>query len=209
VISPRYAPAVCIALALALVPTIIHSYAGVVVTDTLATAAIPTTLAGYTSVPSTRDAGWGQRRFESYDWFERRYLLGSREVLLTVIRSYDLKKLYHHPELDVAYGAGYLRYDVHRTKEHPDVPVHLLSTDVDKVSTAVYALHYDGGFVEDPIAFQIRTAGALLFSGRKPMTLLFARDVGPTDGLTPEAYPSTQVLFAAIDAFVHPPTQVH
>ena len=44
--------------------------------------------------------------------FERRYLSGADEVLLTVLRSYDLKRLYHHPELDVAYGAGYLTEEI-------------------------------------------------------------------------------------------------
>ncbi len=125
-ISTRYVPAACAVVLLALVPTVIHSYAGLVVKDARSTASIPMTVAGFTSVPSSRDAGWGKRRFESDDWFERRYLSGADEVLLTVLRSYDLKRLYHHPELDVAYGAGYLSEEIVELDGAKGVPVHLL-----------------------------------------------------------------------------------
>ena len=43
-LSSRYAPAICVALLLVLVPTIIHSYAGLVVDDGRRTASIPATL---------------------------------------------------------------------------------------------------------------------------------------------------------------------
>jgi hypothetical protein len=201
VISSRYALAACLAVVLALVPTVIHSYVGVVVRDELQTANIPASLAGFTSVPSPRDAGWGARRFESDDWFERRYLSGDAEVLLTVLRSYDLKRLYHHPELDIAYGNGYLSHEIIELQAGKAVPVHLLRTSSETEGTAVYALHYDGQFVSDPIWLQLRVAGELLFGGRKPMTLLFARDVGGAKGSTPSSLPSARILTAAIDHF--------
>src|SRR5690349_592526 len=111
-ISTRYARAVIALLVVALVPTIIHSYAGLRQDDGIDSSKISTSLASYVGTPSGRDAEWGQRRFEATDWFERQYRVDGREVLLTVIRSHDLKKLYHHPELDVAYGAGYLTHEV-------------------------------------------------------------------------------------------------
>ena len=206
-ISSRYAPAVCVLVALALVPTIIHSYTHTVAKDGLTTAAIPLSLNGAPSSPTEHDAAWGQRRFDSFDWTERRYRLDDGDVLLTVLRSYDLKKLYHHPELDVAYGAGYLRYGVERLNDRKDLPLHVLS-DLNRDSTAVYALHYDGGFVEDPITFQVRTAGELLFSPRQAMTLLFARDLRSTQGKALAQYPSTRVLLSAIDSFLQSPAKV-
>jgi len=206
-ISTRYAPAVCVLIALALVPTVMHSYAHTVATDGLMTGAIPMSLNGAPSSPTEHDAAWGQRRFDSFDWTERRYRLGDGEVLLTVLRSYDLKKLYHHPELDVAYGTGYFRHDVEHLDGRRDLPLHVLR-DADGTSTAVYALHYGDGFVEDPITFQVRTAGQLLFSPRQAMTLLFARDLQPTKGETLAQYPSTRILLSAIDAFLTPPGQV-
>lgn len=206
-ISSRYAPAVCVLIALALIPTVIHSYSHTVAKDGLTTAAIPLSLNGATSTPTEHDPAWGQRRFDAFDWTERRYRVDGGDVLLTALRSYDLKKLYHHPELDVAYGAGYLRYDVQRLDNRPDLPLHVLS-DLDQQATAVYALHYENGFVEDPIAFQVRTAGELLFSPRHAMTLLFARDLRPTQGKTLAQYPSTRVLLSAIDSFLQSPAKV-
>jgi hypothetical protein len=206
-ISARYAIGICLVLAVALVPTLIHSYAGVVVPDGRSTASIPAVLAGYTSAPSGRDAGWGGRRFEAVDWFERRYLSGSDEVLMTVIRSYDLKRLYHHPELDVAYGTGFLEREVRRFPGHDTVPVNVLYQKVDRGSVAMYVLHYDEGYVEDPLMFQIRSATELLFSGRKPMTLIFARDVSVPIDANPETLPSARLLLAAVDAFAGTPSK--
>jgi hypothetical protein len=204
VISLRYVPAACVLVLVALVPTIIHSYAGVVVEDGRRAAAIPVTLAGFTGVPSTRDAGWGKRRFESDDWIERRYLSGGDEVLLTVLRSYDLKRLYHHPELDVAYGAGYLSKEVIQLAGAPGVPVHLLRASAETSATAMYVLHYGDEFIDDPLWFQVRVAGELLFKGRKPMTLLFARDIRGPKGSDPGSYPSAKVLVPVIQQFATP-----
>jgi hypothetical protein len=174
-ISSRYVPAVCVLLALALVPTAIHSYAAVVVSDNLRTESIPVALGEFASTPSGRDAGWGGRRFESPDWFERKYVSASDELLLTVLRSYNLKLLYHHPELDVAYGTAFLRQETRRFEAHPEIPIHVLYSDVDGGSIAAYALHYDGQFVDDPMWFQLRSATELLFSGRpgRPTSPIF------------------------------------
>jgi hypothetical protein len=201
VISTRYVPAACAVVLMALVPTIIHSYAGLVVRDARSTAAIPTTIAGFTSVPSSRDQGWGKRRFESDDWIERRYLSGADEVLLTVLRSYDLKRLYHHPELDVAYGAGYLSEEIVELDGAPGVPVHVLRASSETDATAMYALHYGDEFISNPLWFQVRVAGELLFRGRKPMTLVFARDVRGRKGPDPDSYPSAKVLVPVIQQF--------
>jgi hypothetical protein len=51
-ISPRFVPMVCVLLAVAIVPTIIHSYSGAAHDDRRTTAAIPEEMAGYASVPS-------------------------------------------------------------------------------------------------------------------------------------------------------------
>ena len=199
-ISTRFAPAVCVVVALALIPTIIHSYAGMVVKDGRSTASIPATLAGFTSVPSARDAGWGRRRFESDDWFERRYLSGTDEVLLTVLRSYDLKRLYHHPELDVAYGTAFLDEKVVELRDAPGVPVHVLS-GAEETGPAAYVLHYGDAFVANPLWFQVRVAGELLFSGRRPMTLIFAREVRGRRAGGVDANPSSRVLVDALKSF--------
>jgi len=200
VISSRFLPIVCALVAVALVPTFIHSYTDSTVQDGRTTALVPASLAGYEGRPSGRNATWGQRRFESDDWMERIYRSGADEVKLTVVRSHDPKRLYHHPELAVAYGPSYLRTEVRRFAERPDVPVHVLYAD-SQATVAMYALHYDGAFVQDPILFQLRTAGELLFSGRKAMTLFFLTDESVADNTDIESLPSLGLFFAAIDRF--------
>ena len=200
--SSRYAPAVLAALIVALVPTIIHSYVRLVVTDGRATAAIPATLLTYSSSPTKRPVNWGASHFDSQDWFEREYVANGDKVVLTVVRSYDLKALYHHPELAVAYhDAKFDRATTETAADRPDVPVHVL-TDREAGPVALYVLLYDGRFIADPIRFQLRTAGELLFTGRKPMTLFFVRDDAPPEGVTPLELPAKRLLFEAIDQFV-------
>lgn len=201
-ISVRYLPATCVLLALALVPTIIHSYSTDAGDDGRRTAAVPTELAGYTSRPSDRNAAWGQRRFDSHDWVEREYrdVARGHQVTLTVVRSYDAKSVYHHPELAVAYGVSFVGQQVIRLPQRPDVPVHVLKPSPGVPASAAYVLHYDARFVENPIAFQIRTAGELLVTRRKPMTLFFAQSADAREQA--EQVPSASVLLAAVDAFL-------
>jgi len=200
VISPRYAAAVCVMLVLALVPTVIHVYAGAVVDDGRRAAAVPHALAGFASEPTNRSADWGRRRFESQDWTERRYRSGADQVVLTVVRSFDLKALYHHPELAVAYGEDFEPARV-QAFESPSVPVFILEPRTEG-SAAFYVLRYGDDFVTNPILFQIRTAGELLFTGRQAMTLFFAQQPEATVGRSRQ--PALTVLLAAVRAFTEP-----
>lgn len=200
--SLRYVPAMCLLFALALVPTVIHSYVGVEERDDRRSAAIDSSLSGYTSVPSTRDAAWGARVLGSFDWLERRYIHGSDEVVLTVARSYDLKQLYHHPELVLAYGTSFTKHEVRRFASQPQIPVNVLSQAAEGGSLGLYVLHYEGEFVESPLLFQFRTAAELLLRGRKPMTLFFLRDTRVPPDPDVETLPATRLLFQAIDQFV-------
>jgi hypothetical protein len=202
-ISLRYVPVTCVLLALSLVPTIIHSYSTGSVDDGRRTADLPGILAGMTSTPSERNAGWGKRRFDSDDWTERDYRAQTgATVRLTVVRSDDAKTLYHHPELAVAYGTSFVGEDVERFPQRPEVPVHVLKPGPGVTARAMYVLHYDTRFIDAPIPFQVRTAGELLFSRRKPMTLFFALDKQPRESTVAQSSSAT-LLFAAVDAFLN------
>jgi hypothetical protein len=203
-ISLRYAPALCGLLALALVPTIIHSYSSDSESDGRSTSSIPLTLAGYAAVPSARNATWGKRRFDSNDWTERIYATGSgQQVRLTVIRSYDAKALYHHPELAVTYHeASFAGEAIWRFPQRPDIPVHVLKPAPGVAAGAMYILTYDKRFVDNPIPFQIRTAGELLFSRKKPMTLFFVFEQDAPDEHLLQASRAATLLFAAVDHFL-------
>jgi hypothetical protein len=205
-ISDRYAPALCLLVALALVPTVLHSYIGAIDHDGRTSAAIPAALAGYTGTPGPHDPGWGKRRFESDDWFDRRYTSANDDVVFTVIRSFDLKRLYHHPELDVAYGTAFLAHSVATLPERPSVPVHVLSMNTEG-HVALYVLQYDDRFVADPLMFQARTAVELLFSPRRAMTLFFVHDLATPPNADPLKLPAMGLLLAAVDRFNAQPSQ--
>jgi hypothetical protein len=203
-VSYRFFPAVCLLLAGALVPTIIHSYSGAAFDDRRTTAAIPSVLAGFDSAPSGRDETWGKRRFDSDDWTEREYRnIGGEKLRLTVVRSYDPKSVYHHPELAVAYRTSFVGEEVRRFEPRPDIPVHVLKPGPGVGASAMYVLHYDTRFVDNPIAFQIRAAGELLFSKRRPMTLFFLFDEQANADARVQDATQAGLLFAAIDGFLN------
>lgn len=201
-ISPRYIPALCVLVLFALAPTWMHSYSGALEVDGLTSAAIPSVLGRYHGTATSRRATWGKRRFDSDDWIERTYADGAHEVRLTVVRSYDPKTLYHHPELAVAYGPSFVAATIEQLPGRPEIPVHVLRPAPGADTVGLYVLRYEDRFVEDPISFQIRTAGELLFTRRRPMTLFFTTESNvPRDG-TLDRLGSSAVLVAAIDAFI-------
>jgi hypothetical protein len=205
-VSHRFIPAACVLVAAALVPTIIHSYSADVHDDGLSTAAIPTLLAGFDSAPSERAATWGKRRFDSDDWIERVYRGANGERFrLTVVRSLDPKSVYHHPELAVAYRTGFVGEEIRRFEARPDLPVHVLKPAPGVRAAAMYVLHYDTRFVDNPIAFQIRAAGELLFSRRRPMTLFFVFNESPQSGGDAKEPAGAMLLLEAIEAFLNQP----
>jgi hypothetical protein len=204
-ISHRFGPAVCVLVAFALVPPFIHSYAGAA-SDGLHARSIPEELAGFSSSAARKDSRWGKEAFDSDDWIARTYRREGSEVSLSVVRSYDLKRLYHHPELAVAYGTSFVAHETLRLPAHAEIPLHVLRSGEGWHTVAVYVLHYDGRYVEHPIAFQLRTAGELLFSRRKPMTLFFAHQIAP-DGADVASLPATRLLLESIGRFTAPPSR--
>ena len=204
-ISFRFVPALCALLILPLVPTWMHSYSGALTNDGLSATAIPATLGDYRGLPTPRGENWGKRRFDSDDWIERTYSNGLREVRLTVVRSYDLKTLYHHPELAVAYGPNFEREAIETLPDRPAMPVHVLRPRPGSDVHAMYVLRYQDRFVANPIWFQIRTAGELLFTPRQPMTMFFTTESRVSRNASLQQLASPAVLLEAVDAFAAQP----
>jgi hypothetical protein len=203
-LSTRFARPVLVLLALAAVPTVIHSYMDSAVPDGRSASAIPMRLAGEMGAATKRRASWGEERLASTDWTERRY--GIRpEVKLAVARSFDAKKLYHHPELAIDYGPTYGAATVTRLPQRPDVPVYVLKgTQSNANRLALYTLHHESGYVENPILFQLKTSFRSLFSRRQALTLFFAaQDL--RSGETIEQSEAARLLLAAMDAFEKQP----
>lgn len=199
--SPRFARALCLVLAVPLVPTVIHTYAGLEATDGRRVEAAGQPVAGFDVTTTRRGPSWGSQNFKTDDWLERRYRSTDDDIVVTVVRSYDAKTLYHHPELACAYGTPFDQYTVERFPPRGELPVHVLRASRSRAA-AFYALHYDEGFVEHPLRFQLQQAGTLLFSARHPMTLFFVHD--PNIGAATElgAVKAVSLLYDVIDRFI-------
>ena len=199
-LSTRFAVPVVALLALAAVPTVINSYMPASPSDGRSAKAIPMKLADETGTTTKRRANWGEDRFSSSDWIERQYG-GATGVRLFVGRSMDPKKLYHHPELALDDSDQFGGSTTIRLPQRGDVPIHVLRGTGDNSSRlAMYALHYEDGYVDDPILFQLRTSFRLLFSRRRPMTLFFAtQSLKPNE--TVESSRAASLLLAAMESF--------
>jgi hypothetical protein len=200
-ISLRFAPLTAALLGLALIPTVIHSYRGLTIDDGLTVRSIPEVLAGMPSRPTGRSAAWVESNLDSTDWFERTYRVGAQEVRLFAARSFDAKRLYHHPELAVLRGLEPESAGRAVLPGRPDVPIQLLTTSREgQRGIAVYTLINEGSYIRNPILFQIRASAGLLVSGRTAMTLIMASDLtGSADRL--DKAPSVILLRAAVQAF--------
>ncbi len=181
--SPRYATPALIALLVALLPTIVNSYVGrKVVEGPAMTEALPETLDGQVSMPTDRKASSIRREFASEDWVERSYsLAGQGPVRILAVRSYDMKRLYHHPELAVTEREYKSAERVTLPAADGTMDIHVLRGM--RAGMAAYALVYRGQTVANPYVFQIRVAPELLLTGQRPLTLVFAEDdAGDAEG---------------------------
>jgi hypothetical protein len=142
--------------------------------------------------------------FDSDDWMERRYLKpDGGSVRLFVGRSYDPKRLYHHPELALAYGTDVRLAGIERFGAAPDVPVRVLTGYGKHEATLVlYSLLQDGAWVDNPYLFQLRTSWKLLFRGRSPMTLFFVEDAFRESSMPTERTAAARVLVESIRTYV-------
>jgi hypothetical protein len=201
-ISSRYEIPVSLLLILALLPTIIHSYLGSEYDDGRAVQTIPTTLAGFSSEPYLRhNDSWAKSLYGSEDWIERIYKNDKGEkIRLFAARSFDYKKLYHHPELGLSHGSNLKEEGIVMLPGDPDIPVFVLRNSGGKGIVA-YALLHEEELIKDPILHQIKDAFTQLLQTRKAMTLFYVSDT-----ITPavdkfEKSSSASILAAAIQSF--------
>ena len=174
--SARYALPVIFILMLALIPTVIHSYLGMKTDDGLSVKNIKSVQDNFNSTPTNRQPGWGEETFGSEDWFERIYTdEQGKSLRLFVGRSYDHKRLYHHPELALSYAKDLRSEGQIRLPGQPEIPVNLLRNNT-QPNMAAFVLLYDGKFIDNPISHQIRDSLKQLISARKPMTLFYIVD---------------------------------
>ncbi len=201
-ISSRYALPVTMLLALALIPTVFHSYLVVLIDDGRSAERIANDFGEFSSKPYNRHkARWVKEVFDSKDWVERIYK-NSRgiEVRLFVVRSYDLKRLYHHPELGVSRGVDLKSEGVFMLQGKPEMPVHLLQSSSGRGLVA-YVLLQDGIFIKDPLAYQVLEAFKQIFNARKVMTLFYVSDSISPNGVDFSKTSAAFILGEAIKSF--------
>ena len=195
-IATRHLPALAALLAVAVVPTVLHSYLGPTLDDGRKTTAVSWRLNDLEGRASGRSASWVLDAYGATDFIERHY---GRDLTLFVARAFDAKRLYHHPEHGVARGDGYERTSIVHFPSRPEVPIFELTGPQDRLS--VYALLYEGEFVSDPIRFQLRNALTSLVRRRAAMTLFFVRGGTGGQARSTDASPAHALLLAAIDSF--------
>ena len=203
--STRYALPVAIILMLALIPTVIHGYLGMKADDGLSATRINPQLGNFTSIPTNRLAEWGEVTFGCTDWIERIYTdEHGKSVRLFVGRSYDHKRLYHHPELALSYGRDLRGVGQIHLPGQPEIPVTLLRNDM-RPTMAALVLVYDGEFIADPISNQVRASLKQLISPRKPMTLFYLADDNAPKDAAFDKTPAASLLEKAIKDFMAQP----
>ncbi len=198
--SSKYATPALVALLLALVPTIVNSYVGrkVVETPTLSEA-LPAVLDGRPSTPTKRKASTIRREFASEDWVEREYAgTGDTPVTVLAARSYDMKRLYHHPELALTEHEYQSAQPV--AVATPAGPIHVHVLRGMSSGMAAYALVYRGNTVANPYVFQLSVAPELLLTGQRPLTLVFAEDLSGDAKADPAQSRAVQSVAAAVKA---------
>jgi len=200
-ISTRHSITVAILLTLALIPTIIHTYIDNVDNDGRSVKNISTTLGAFISTPSKRNDQWGKSVFNSEDWFERIYQnKENTKVRLFIASSFDLKALYHHPELALSYAQNLSNKNISTLPNHPEIPVHILKNDDSSIIVAYVLMHNDT-FIKDPIKYQLTESFRLLISQKKAMILFYTSQTALPGYSNLYLKTSTTLLSLAIQAF--------
>lgn len=181
-ISRRYVGALMAVLVLALGATLRGSYFPPTGDWAPLTAQqLPADVAGVRGVEKVRTGGWIAETYGAQSWAERTYAVGGDEVGVFVVRSFDMKKLYHHPELGVLRGNTFQPGHA-LTLGDASQTVHVLQNTTSGAS-AVYALVHDGAWIGNPYRLQVSSALTSLWTGRRPLTLVFVYGPVLADGV--------------------------
>jgi hypothetical protein len=180
--------------AVTLVPVVMHSYVDVRSDDGRQLQRLAPNLAGLQGVDTARGGRWAMAALDADQAIERAY---GPDLTLFAARSYDAKRLYHHPELVVTYGQEFDTSSVMRFAPRAEIPVHVLSA---AGRQAVYVVESGGTYIDNGLMYEVQTALAALIEPRRPVTLLFVHG-RPEPGALSIQSPAVALLFDAIDSF--------
>ncbi len=200
-ISNRFIIPVILCFSLALVPTLIHNYMGLVEDDGKTAEGISLNLGEYT-LTSMENTRLDKENFNTQECIKRIYTdSDGNHMTLFAASSYDHKRLYHHPEVALSYGKAIGSLELQLiSNANRTIPVHIVKNESKSEIIAFYVLVYDGRFVADPIRQQILNALNLLVNARKKMTLFYVSGTGSQDRRLSES-DMLNVLMLAIESF--------
>lgn len=200
-LATRYSIAVIGLLFIALIPTVIHNYLGLKADENFSVRNISEKLDEFTSKPSSRLPLWGEETFDCYDWIERIYTdENTSNFRLFACKSFDHKRLFHHPELALSYGKSMAKDEIQwLTVDDRKIPVNVLR-DANGAGLAAYVLWNDGHFVENPIQYQVKNTLELLVSPKRPMTLFYISDNESRPELSFKKTKTAKLLLKAIQS---------
>lgn len=174
--STRYAAWMAVICALGLAPVAIHSYGDLRIDD----CAQPDQLASrydWERLPEMRRErlrlllGAFTARESSVEGG-----LGEPKLELSVVRSWDPKRLYYRPDHEIIEGLEPTGRELERLGSGPDaLPIHVPTYPENAAITAAYLLVYDGTPMGDPVLEQMARAPRMMLRGARPITLYFAR----------------------------------
>ena len=176
--SLRYFYALSACLLAALIPVVVHSYLRVEVNDCKGTLFLPQFTP--TSISAQKHDAWMRETFQSSQWNEGSFERDGLRFDYSIIRSYDPKRLYHHPENYFVDRAFWLSRDLEWVPaDSGTLPIHrAYYRQTDPAAVVAYLLVYRSAPVASPYWAQLRAAPVLLFRGRYPMTLFFIQAHG-------------------------------
>lgn len=178
-VSSRYTRPICFSFLPVLAVVVVHSYVGIRSDDCPGSAAVSAELAagGSPSSPGMRSV------FDAFDWHDGTLAVPqtSSHLKFAVVRSYDPKKLYHHPEVAfVREAAATGRGLDWVTVDGENLPIHRAYYSVKQPAIFVaYVLMYRSQPVSNPYWTQLRSFPAELLTGQRPMTLFFISGTSP------------------------------
>lgn len=200
-ISTRYALSVAILLALASIPTVIHSYFDLTIDDGVSIKEINLEQDNFTSSPSKRNAGYGEETFGSEDWIERIYTNDEgKSIRLFIAKGYDHKRLYHHPELALSHGKDLGSKSQIRLSTHPELIVNTLRNNT-QPQMAAFVLLYEGQSIDNPILHQVMDSFNLLINPRRPITLFYVSDDNASNNTPFNETAAASILTKAVTSY--------
>ncbi|MFQ5561072.1 MAG: hypothetical protein ACE5FU_10880 [Nitrospinota bacterium] len=186
--------------ALALFPVTIHTYLEVTQNDGRSTAKIKKNLLGLSPLPGKRKPEKVQKQFDTIDWVERKYIAaGGKQILFFAARSFDYKRLYHHPEIALVGSQNISFREVKKIPGLKDHPVHLIyDKDGEQQGIIVFSISVEDTLVGNPYAFQLLNSWKSLFQFKRPMTLFFVYDPSFSPRGVPEESMAVRLLSEAV-----------